>query len=115
MNKQSGPFIFTISDLGNQSDLYQDELQEVLDWQNQDVIQEFEDLYRFSPKLEKLADLDFMCKDINSCNSFQNFGVNCKCFREKFSGPSEVNEYAKKYLEITKQELLDIVKGELDE
>ena len=86
-----------------------DELEEVLAWQEQDVIKVFDnDFDEFSPKLEQLA--DFMCQDINSCNSFKSFGISCRCMRENFSNPDLQKEFAEKYLELTKKELLEIVR-----
>ena len=90
---------------------YKEELEEVLAWQEKDVLKVFEGFKEHSPKLEQLADLDFMCQDINSCNSFKCFGISCSCMRENFSNPELQQEFAEKYLELTKQELLEIVRG----
>ena len=114
MTEKYNQLIFTLSE-SEKADSYTDEIEEVLEWQNSEVYKEFEDIEISSPKLEKLADLNFMCSSVKSCNSFQNFGVSCKCFRSNFSSPEEVKKFAEKYLELTKQELLEIVKGEIDE
>ena len=91
---------------------FKEELDEVLTWQEKDVLKVFDNFEEFSPKLEQLADLDFMCNDINSCNSFNSFGISCRCMRENFSNPELQKKFAKEYLELTRKELLEIVRGE---
>ena len=92
-------------------DGYEEEKQEVEQWELQDTLKYFDkSFYEFSPYIEKLADLDFMCDAINHCNSFQSFGMSCRCMRENFSNPEEQIYFANKYLELTKQELINNLK-----
>ena len=110
MKKLNEDIIETLSlEEVNNWDGYKEELEEVLAWQDKDALKVFNDFEEYSPKLEQLADL--MCEDTNSCNSFKSFGISCRCMRENFSDPETQKKFANEYLEITRKELLEIVKG----
>ena len=112
--KPNEPVIFRFKDELSYEEEKQ-EIKEIQKWKEKEILKEFEPVETFSPKFEKLADLSWMCSDLTTCKSFQSFGLDCKCFRKNFSGPDQVKLFAEKYLELTKQELLEIVKGEKNE
>lgn len=82
---------------------YEAEVDEISDWEEQSILNEFDENY-----VKQLPEkLDFFCKEVDQCKSFQHFGFKCRCVRKQIAA-EDVEWLANKYLSEVKGRITNV-------